>query len=196
MFKPISTLVHASVGSAGTEPKKAAAQVLAQSVFRVLHGYYGVLFLSKFSTGELNENKLDAGVISARRVWANSLEKFDLPVVTTALEVCKKAHPEYPPSLPQFLALCEAAKPRETYKPDIPALPMGQAIRSQYAARSREIVARHELRAIHTKSGFVDLPVGLDGLKQAVAMAVGLAGGDETATLLRLDRQFSPRVAP
>lgn len=191
MLKQISTAIPASVGSEPTQTEKAAAQVIAQSVFRVLHGYYGALFMSKFSTGELNEQKIDTGLLSARRVWANSLGRFDRSAVASALETCKQAHPEFPPSLPQFEALCRAATPRATF-PTEPTLPMAQSLRSEYTKRARAKVAA-QLADMAGRDE--QQPMSLDGMKRLVAQAVGLAGGDEGATLLRLDRELAPRAA-
>lgn len=180
------------------QPSAELATATVNNVFKVFHGFYGNLFLNKFSNGVLSPDGDDTGIISARKIWAYGLRDFDMGVIKTALNVCQSAHPEFPPSLPQFVALCRAAAPRKTYAPDhseVKAIPMGQALRSQYARQAREINARHAARAASIKTGFVELPISLDGLKQAIAGAVGLAGGDESETLLRLDRQFSARSA-
>jgi hypothetical protein len=101
-------------------------------------------------------------------------------------------HPEFPPSLPQFVALCAANKPREVYRPAQPALEMSQSLKSAYSARAREINERHAQRAIDRKTGYVELPQTLDGLKAAIANAVATAGGDEVRELRRLDAMFAP----
>nr|WP_321291614.1 hypothetical protein [uncultured Rhodoferax sp.] len=184
-----------SIGDVTEQAAKAAESAsVTSTVFRSLHGYYGVLFTSKFATGILSAEGKDQGILSARKVWAYELSRYEVHTIANAVESCKAMHPEFPPSLPQFVALCAANAPRKTYKPAIPEIEMSQALRSQYARQARETNARHHARAVDTKTGFTDLPISLDGLKQAVAQAVGLAGGDEVHTLLRLDRQFSPRV--
>jgi hypothetical protein len=156
-------------------------------VFMVLHGYYGGLFLSKFSTGMVDAQGRDQGVANARRVWSHGLRSFDAKTVAHALEVCKDRHPEFPPTLPQFVALCNAVRPREVYRAvgyDMPA-----EKRSAYAARARAEMAA--LAARRTGAEQVGRPaVGLDALKQAIADAVRTAGGDEVAALVRLDRMF------
>ncbi|MGJ7529833.1 hypothetical protein [Variovorax sp. GB1P17] len=159
-----------------------------KNVFKVLHGYYGNLFFTKFSTGAV-ENGEDQGIANARRIWAHGLRDFDGDTIKMALRNCQARHAEYPPSLPQFVALCAAAKPREVYR--IPnAIGMSSALRSQYARQARAINEKHEAKAERRRTGYVPLPVTLDGLKQAIASAVGDAGGNEAAELLRLDRLY------
>lgn len=176
------------------QEQKTADKATANDVFKVLHGFYGVLFLSKFATGQLDDKGRDMGIASARAVWAHTLQGFGELDVIAALDACKAAHPEFPPSLPQFVALCRAAAPRKVYKPEQPALGMSQQLRSQHAARAREVIARHHERAITRRTGHVDLPPTLDGLKQAIANAVATAGGDEVAELVRLDRLLPTRA--
>jgi hypothetical protein len=65
---------------------------------------------------------------------------------------------------------------------------MSGELRSRYAAQARAINERHAAKQVAKVTGFKELPTGLDGLKQAIAGAVALAGGDEAATLRRLDR--------
>ena len=43
--------------------------------------------------------------------------------------------------------------------------------------------------------GDIPLPAGLEGLKRAIANAIGTAGGDEARELLRLDRMFAGDAA-
>ena len=156
-------------------------------VFMVLHGYYGGLFLSKFSTGMVDAQGRDQGVANARRVWSHGLRSFDAQTVAHALEVCKDRHPEFPPTLPQFVALCNAVRPREVYRAvgyDMPA-----EKRSAYASKARAVIAEQTAR----RAG-IERPgqpgVGLGPLEQAIADAVRTAGGDEVAALVRLDRMF------
>ena len=114
MFKPVAVLADLASQQPHAEAQQDAARV-ANRVFRALQGAYGSLFLSKFSTGKLREDGTDAGIASARDVWAMQLQRFDATTVGAALDRVMTAHPEFPPSLPQFLALCAAAMPRQTY---------------------------------------------------------------------------------
>lgn len=188
MFKPIVV----------SEAQFRAAQpVIAESdvkrVFMVLHGYYGNLFLSKFATGALDDKGEDQGIANARKIWAHGLRDFDAETIKTALRACQGQHSEYPPSLPQFVALCAASKPRQAFR-TANAIGMSDALRSRYARQARALIEKHEEKARNRKTGYKPLPPGLDGLKQAIADAIGTAGGDEGAALLRLDRMFQ-RVA-
>jgi hypothetical protein len=185
MLKPIDP-------SAAFRPQREALPTDAvNNVFKVMHGFYGNLFLSKFSSGEQTESGEDSGVVSARQVWAHGLREFDAGHVKTALGRCMTAHPEFPPSLPQFVALCAAAKPREVYRPPVsaPMLEMSQELRdkrrNEALEKAREAVAKREEAE----------NAGLNPLKRAIANAVACAGGDEVAELLRLDRMLCRRVA-
>ena len=190
MLKPLSV-------STESLAKPQPTTDLAARVFRAMHGYYGALFLSKWANGVV-ENGVDCGVSDAMKVWAYELRRYDAKTVLEAIGRCKTAHPEYPPSLPQFVALCHACRPREAYKPAENVIGMSQALRSEYAAKAREINEKHAKRAVDKRLGAqadVGSYVGLDGLKSAIANAVACAGGDEVATLLRLDTMLAPRVA-
>ena len=192
MFKPI-VITPETVAQVAASAETKRAQ--AGSVFKVMHGFYGNLFLSKFASGQLNDAGDDIGVINARSIWGHGLSTFDEPTIKTALANCMDRHPEFPPSLPQFVILCRAAAPRKVYQPEVPEIEMSQGLRSQYARKAREINAKHDEIAREKASGITPLPMSLDGLKQSIAQAVALAGGDEAATLMRLDRELSPRVA-
>jgi hypothetical protein len=187
MLKPV--VINADQFRAA-QPK--ADETVVNNVFKVLHGCYGNLFLSKFASGVLDDKGRDKGVASARTVWAFSLRRFDEATVVKALEVSQERHPEFPPSLPQFVALCAAAMPREVFRSSN-AIGMSNELRSQYARQARAINDKHADRARNRASGDTPLPDGLDGLKQAIANAIGAAGGDEAAALVRLDQTFSTR---
>lgn len=189
MFKPV---VVSADDFRKAQPS--ADEAIVNNVFKVLHGSYGNLFLSKFASGVTDSAGRDLGVASARKVWAHRLGRFDESIVVKALEQCQDRHPEFPPSLPQFMALCSAAMPREVYRADN-AIGMSDTLRSQYARQARAIIEKHEARKTRRATGYVPLPPTLDGLKQAIASAVGEAGGNEAATLLRLDRMFDRSAA-
>ncbi|MBU0807188.1 MAG: hypothetical protein KJ852_12065 [Gammaproteobacteria bacterium] len=191
MFKPV--VVDAETLK---RPQAPMPVDVVNNIFKVFHGFYGNLFLSKFSTGEVDPQGGDAGIISARQIWGHGLRDFDAGTVKAALAQCMDRHPEFPPSLPQFVALCAANKPREVYRPAVPALEMSQGLKSAYSARAREINERHAQRAIDRKTGYVELPQTLDGLKAAIANAVATAGGDEVKELRRLNVMFAPKVVP
>lgn len=183
MFKSIQAAA-AGIGGAQTSIDDAGIK----RVFMVMHGFYGSLFLSKFATGSV-ENGEDQGIANARKVWAYSLREYDAETIKGALRRCQTAHPEFPPSLPQFLALCAAIKPRETLKsPAPPALEMSPELRE-------ERMRQHRQKAADLLQKLRDVETGLDLLKQAIAQSVAEGGGDEAAELLRLDRMLAPRRA-
>jgi hypothetical protein len=187
MFKPIQAAFE-QVG----KPQRGPDDAGIRRVFMVLHGYYGNLFLTKYATGNAEHGE-DQGIANARRVWAHSLRDYDAEVVKLALERCRQAHPEFPPSLPQFVALCAAIQPRQVYRPPMPttpALEMSPEAREELRAKERERLAALAQRL---KEAPADSPLTL--LKQAIARAVADAGGDEVAELLRLDRLLAPKVA-
>lgn len=183
MFKPIGSLTE----GVGTQPPN-PNEVGVKRVFMVLHGFYGNLFLNKFSTGSV-ENGEDQGIANARRVWAYGLRDFDSDTIRLALGRCQERHPEFPPSMPQFVALCTAIKPREVYQPPAPpALTMSPELREQFVAEQRERANEAARKIIESR------PTGLNLLKQAIAAAVADGGGDEARELLRLDRMFAPKA--
>ena len=168
---------------------------LAVMVFKVLHGCYGNLFLSKYASGVLDDNGRDKGTASARKVWALGLQRYTPDVVGTALDRCQLQHPEFPPSLPQFLAICEAAAPKEYFTAPR-AIGMSAELQAKQAEARRAVRQRHLAEARAAVSGpAVMTATGLDALKQCIANAVGNCGGDEAAELLRLDRLLAPAEA-
>jgi hypothetical protein len=192
MFKPI----QAFAGQA-SRPQAPVDEDIINRLFQFLHGQYGNLFMNKFSTGERGAAGEDAGMANAKQVWGAALRKFSPEAIRGALRQAQSAHPEYPPSLPQFVALCAANTPRQAYQPSVPALEMGQPLRSQYARRTREIVAKHAQRAQDRIAGRIpEVTTGLDGLKQAIAQAAADSGLDEAQTLHDLDVLLSPKDVP
>ena len=182
MSDNVFTLASAAVKAARVEPPMPDA---ADAVFRAMHGFYGQLWLSKFATGQAGADGADAGVVSAKAMWAHGLRDFDAVTVRHALRQCLERHPEFPPSLPQFVALCRANKPREAYRP---ALPMSGALVAECSKAERE-----KLRELRQRMrGDVREPeTGLPALFAAIADAVGCAGGDEAAELRRLEGMFA-----
>lgn len=158
----------------------------ANNVFKVFHGFYGNLFLSKFVNGQMDADGVDQGVISARSIWSHGLRDFDLSTVKTALARTMDAHPEFPPTLPQFVALCKACAPRQVYQHPAPAIGMSAALRAERSKVAREAA----LKTVTASADKTEPLVGLPFLKLLISEAVGLAGGDEAKTLMRLDREF------
>lgn len=185
MFKRIQD----AMATAG-QPQASVDDPSIKRLFMVMHGFYGNLFLSKFATGIVDSGE-DQGIANARRVWAYALREYDADTVKTALRRCQERHPEFPPSLPQFTQLCEAAKPRKVWRPVVPmqpALEMSEELRAQRRAEARQKATEAAHRELEKRA-----PKGLDLLKQSIARAVAEAGGDEVAALLRLDRELAPK---
>ena len=160
MFNPISISVEQIQAKAA---QREVAKENAASVFKVLHGFYGNLFLAKFQSG-VNDavTGADLGVESAKGVWGHGLRNYNASVVKAALGQCLIDHPKYPPSLPEFVAMCEAHQPRKTYfeAHGLPKLPPPQLVRV-------------EVRIT---------PVG-DGLDWARKIKARREAGDKTVTL-------------
>lgn len=192
MFKNAATLVAPGAISQGPMAEGSESETATKRLFMLFHGYYGNLFLSKFATGELDADGKDRGIKSARQVWQSGLAKFDVATVVAAAERCKQAHKEFPPSLPQFLDLCAAIQPRKARSEGDARIGMSTELKSTYSKRARaEAMARYRDR-IANQAGVVSVPYGLAGLKELVAKAVALGGGDEVATLRRLDLEMTP----
>ena len=119
-----------------------------------MHGAYGNLVASKFSTGEKDSSGKDKGIRVAMKVWESKLRRYPDDVIETAAGRLSSAHPEYPPSLPQFELLCDAAKPRQTYAQEnnLPRLeaPAVEPVKVSFVAQNdgkdwaRRILARAE----------------------------------------------------
>lgn len=133
---------HAANAVRITAQSSAPADSVSASVkqlFMALHGCYGSVFLDKFSTGDLDERGKDRGIRSAMQVWQGALAGFPADVVQAAVQRAFSARPEFPPSLPQFAAICSAVMPRKTYAQEagLPALPLPTpAARSEYSFTS------------------------------------------------------------
>lgn len=84
-------------------------------LFVMLQGSYGSLFLSKFATGVADAKGRDLGIRSTMKVWDAALSKYPAATIEAAAKKLTKDHPEFPPNLPQFEAICEALMPRKTY---------------------------------------------------------------------------------
>lgn len=192
----VATLAAAAIQQAQAQPEALQVAPVIRKLFILLHGSYGNLFISKFSTGEKDAQGRDKGIRAAMKVWESKLAQYPADVVETAAGRMTAAHAEYPPNLPQFEVLCTAAMPRPVYQPATPAIAMGGALRSQYAAQARAITERHAKKQAEKRLGadFESVP-GLDGLKQAIANAVANAGGDEVRELRRLDLLLAPKAA-
>lgn len=98
-----------------------------KNLFIVLQGSYGSLFLAKFATGVKDKatGRHDLGILAAMRTWDAVLSKFPASVIETAAARLADEHSDFPPNLPQFVRMCEAAAPRMGWAREqgLPALP-------------------------------------------------------------------------
>lgn len=102
-----------SAAAAGGEPLQVSPVI--RKLFVLLHGTYGNLFISKFSTGEKDADGRDKGIRAAMKVWEAKLGQYPADIVEAAAGRVGAESPEYPPSLPQFEKVCQAVTPRKTY---------------------------------------------------------------------------------
>jgi hypothetical protein len=118
-------VIERSAGSAAQNAEPLQVSPVVRKLFMLLHGSYGSLFLTKFSTGEKDAQGRDKGIRAAMKVWDAKLSQFDDSVIETAADHLSAQHPEFPPNLPQFESLCVALMPRKTYAEEagLPRLP-------------------------------------------------------------------------
>ena len=176
--------------SIGAQPEAPAAdpRKTVKGLFMLFHGWYGNLFLSRYESGDKDASGKDRGTLSAMTIWQSALDRFDGDVVRAAADRCEVDHPKYPPTLPEFVAICKATQPRRAAPESQFKIPMSSDLKSSYTARARaEAMARYRAK-VATDAGVVNAGDGLGGLQVLVAKAVALAGGDEVAVLRRFDR--------
>lgn len=173
----------------GAQPEVPAAdpRKTVKGLFMLFHGWYGNLFLSRYESGDKDAQGKDRGTMSAMTIWQHALDRFDGDVVRAAAERCQEDHPKYPPTLPEFVAICKATQPRKPAPESQFKIPMSSDLKSSYTARARaDAMARYRAN-INAEAGVLPAGNGMGGLQVLVAKAVGLAGGDEVAVLRRFD---------
>lgn len=104
-------------------PEQVALAV--KNLFLLLQGSYGSAFIAKYATGVKDEQGRDMGIRATMAVWRSALAKYAPAVIEAATKRMSSEHKEFPPSLPQFEELCQAAEPRKTWAQEnrLPALP-------------------------------------------------------------------------
>jgi len=110
-MQSIGQLVHHATQPQSEHDQQASSTV--RKLFLILQGTYGTQFLSKFSTGMLDNSTppRDKGVMTAMRVWDRALSKYTGEVIEEAANRVAEAHKQFPPNLAEFEALCRAAAP-------------------------------------------------------------------------------------
>lgn len=98
-----------------------------------LFSRFQLMYGNKVTTmwGQVDPNEL-------RQAWAEALGKFEGSDLSAALEALLPAHPDYPPTLPQFIALCSDARSMRTRNTTLPTwrdrTPMPAHVRAQLDA--------------------------------------------------------------
>ena len=85
------------------------AKSLVELVFAKLSATYGNKLAEAYSGQKLYLVKAE---------WAQVIEPFGVDAIRVALKLARGRHPDWPPTLGQFEALCRSVRP-----PDLPKLP-------------------------------------------------------------------------
>lgn len=97
------------------QPEESRLDRSIVNLFLVLQGSYGSLFLSKYSSGLKDDKGHDKGMRATMKVWAATLSDFASDVIEQAARRVMVEFAEFPPNLPQFVAICKAETPVKTY---------------------------------------------------------------------------------
>lgn len=154
MTTDIATLAAAALQNAAARPAPVESPLI-RKLFLMMHGSYGSLFVSKFATGEKDSAGKDKGIRAAMLVWGARLERYPADVIEVAMGRLTEAHAKFPPNLPEFIVLCDAAMPRQTYAqaaglPCLPApaaapvVPVVVVLRHDGKDWARKLMARHD----------------------------------------------------
>ena len=187
----VASLAAKAMHDAPKQPKGDSAVI--RKLFLVLHGYYGNLFTSKFSTGERDASGKDKGIRAAMLVWESALSRYEPSVIEAASQRLITECPEFPPSLPQFDAICRACRPARVWKPaddGLVKLEMSDELRSERSRKIREQALAEIRKKMDRQNGVVHVEEGLPGLQELVARAVSNAGGDEAQALRKANARL------
>lgn len=124
----METITDTASGAIETIARPAQAKGASATVkhlFLLLQGRYGTLFLSKYGTGVKDDAGRDLGIRAAMLVWDADLARYPADVIEAAAKRSGSEYRDYPPNLPQFVALCDAIMPRKTWAQEqgLPRLP-------------------------------------------------------------------------
>ena len=206
-------VIHTAPGQTMVAPE--AKEALSNHVFKMLNGFYGKKFIDQFSTGSRfaadGVNILhgdprvgqDRGIWRTRSIWGQSLIRYSAETISEALSRCKREHLTWPPTLPEFEALCEACKPRPVAKvmteAERQALDeqerLGRAARQEL--RAREDTARRAARGGRTAVALppnAPPPDPMLALHEAMATALAANGMDEGQALRWVEQKITPEL--
>lgn len=118
-MRSLANMAAQVVNEAQQERAPREASPTTRKLFMLLHGAYGNQFLAKFHTGQQedegpNRGK-DKGLLTAMLVWDAQLSRFPGDVIEAAAHRVQQECPEFAPTLPQLVKVCEAIQPRRTY---------------------------------------------------------------------------------
>lgn len=125
-MQEVAAIIDAGAFHDAQEQIAEQSALAVKNLFLLLQGSYGAVFIAKFATGVKDETgRHDLGIRATMAVWRHALKKYPPDVIETAAARLKEAHTEFPPSLPQFEKLCDAAMPRKTHAEEagLPRLP-------------------------------------------------------------------------
>lgn len=111
----IGQLTHHAAQQAQGQKQERPVSPTVRKLFLLMQGTYGNQFLSKFSTGVVDDDNRDLGIAAAMRVWERALGKYDAGVIEMAADRSLEVHKQFPPNLAELDALCRAAQPRKTH---------------------------------------------------------------------------------
>lgn len=168
MSEAIATLAEQAIRNPAPEQRG-----ITQKLFMLFHGAWGNLFLSRFVTGNVDEQGRDRGVLSAMKVWASSLRDTPDEVIEQAARRLIAEGGEYPPALPAFQATCRACTPRKTHAeltgyvalpaPKVEPKPFMFPRKNDGRDWARRIVASHEAGNAIATAALVDAKTVLRG---------------------------------
>jgi hypothetical protein len=90
----------------------------------------------------------DVGVDSLVPVWAEALGRFDAATLGAAVRAMPERDSAWPPTLPEFLALCRAQKVRPEH---VQALPLPQRTAEEVAAGAERLAAAKSAAGVSTR---------------------------------------------
>lgn len=112
-----------------SEPLRALPSEWVSRLFSRFQAIYGNKVATMWADADLNE---------VRAVWGDGLGHYDAVDIKRSLETMIVAYPDYPPTLPQFVAMCrDSMRARKQVVP---------AVTVRYGGPSAEVLAAvHEL---------------------------------------------------
>lgn len=210
-----TALAHAPSGKVDASQK----EKLANHVFKYLMGSYGARrFMGEFASGRVytpyefpndpNDPRIgqDKGVVTARNIWGETLIKYSLATIETALSRLKDAHSKWPPNLKEFEVLCDtcvikaparpltpeeqAAQQRQMDAERVQRLQLRQRHTQQDALR--QSIARGNVRAGRQLLPAAAQPSALERLHEALAAVLVEQGLDEAKALRTISEKITP----